>query len=178
MLFRLYWLPLKVLHSTGFGSMKSYGDKHILPFYMFFNFMLWTPQLLNIYWFLVSTLKLWYLLLSIPLITDPLRTITSSVLTSHLLMYPIPSSSLPIPIHSLSSLCLSPNLFSLFLVHYIFHHQSSNRANRWSRWYQRRWRWKHLPVSTFHDGNIAWHCLLSVCWVTSLTIHISQCHYL
>ena len=52
--FRLYWLPLKVLHSTGYGSMVHHQTIKLLPFYYFFNGMLWTLQLMNIYWFMVS----------------------------------------------------------------------------------------------------------------------------
>jgi len=50
--FRLYWLPLKVLHSTGYGSMYHHQTHKLVPFYFFFNGMLWALQLLNIWWFM------------------------------------------------------------------------------------------------------------------------------
>lgn len=52
-LFRLYWLPLKVLHSTGYSSMIRHQQTNHLPFYLFFNIMLWILQGMNIYWFMV-----------------------------------------------------------------------------------------------------------------------------
>ncbi|XP_064644935.1 ceramide synthase 1-like isoform X2 [Lineus longissimus] len=49
-IFRLYWFPLKVLHSAGHGAM-TYAPS--LPvFWFFFNVMLWILQILNIYWFM------------------------------------------------------------------------------------------------------------------------------
>ncbi|XP_067941430.1 ceramide synthase 1-like isoform X2 [Watersipora subatra] len=49
---RLYWMPLKILHSAGYGSMVRYSETGHLPFYFFFNTMLWVLQLINAYWFL------------------------------------------------------------------------------------------------------------------------------
>ena len=56
--FRLYWFPLKALHSAGHGVME-YGPKQwepVVPFFLFFNVMLWILLLLNMYWFAVSIL--------------------------------------------------------------------------------------------------------------------------
>ncbi|XP_014668347.1 PREDICTED: ceramide synthase 1-like [Priapulus caudatus] len=50
LVFRLYWYPLKVLYSTGYGAMK-YAPVEKKPFFVFLNVMLWILQLLNIYWF-------------------------------------------------------------------------------------------------------------------------------
>eukprot|EP00128_Syssomonas_multiformis_P013884 Colp12_sorted_trinity150504_noHs@17635 len=52
-LFRLWWFPHKVLKSTGHYSMVYV--KH-LPFYMFFNAMLWILQLMHLYWWVLILL--------------------------------------------------------------------------------------------------------------------------
>ncbi|XP_035669355.1 ceramide synthase 1-like [Branchiostoma floridae] len=46
--FRLYWFPLKVLYSTGHLS-RIYVP--YLPFYLFFNVLLWVLLVMNVYWF-------------------------------------------------------------------------------------------------------------------------------
>ncbi|XP_053153257.1 ceramide synthase 1 isoform X2 [Hemicordylus capensis] len=47
--FRLYWFPLKVLYATCHSSLRSVPD---IPFYFFFNALLFVLTLMNIYWFL------------------------------------------------------------------------------------------------------------------------------
>ncbi|KAL2097828.1 hypothetical protein ACEWY4_007035 [Coilia grayii] len=47
--FRLYWFPLKVLYATCIASLESVPN---IPFYFFFNSLLFTLLLMNIYWFL------------------------------------------------------------------------------------------------------------------------------
>uniref|UniRef100_S4RZW2 Ceramide synthase 1 n=1 Tax=Petromyzon marinus TaxID=7757 RepID=S4RZW2_PETMA len=46
--FRLYWFPLKVLYATCVSSMQTVPD---IPFYFFFNCLLFTIALMNLYWF-------------------------------------------------------------------------------------------------------------------------------
>uniref|UniRef100_A0A8D0EBY3 Ceramide synthase 1 n=1 Tax=Salvator merianae TaxID=96440 RepID=A0A8D0EBY3_SALMN len=46
---RLYWFPLKVLYSTCHTSLISVPD---IPFYFFFNSLLFVLMLMNVYWFL------------------------------------------------------------------------------------------------------------------------------
>lgn len=48
--FRLYWFPLKVLYATCVSSIRSVPT---IPFYFFFNALLFALLLMNIYWFLV-----------------------------------------------------------------------------------------------------------------------------
>ncbi|XP_014679694.1 PREDICTED: ceramide synthase 1-like [Priapulus caudatus] len=48
-LFRLYWFPLKVLYTAGYGAMLR--DPTYVPFWFFFNVLLWILQLMNVYWF-------------------------------------------------------------------------------------------------------------------------------
>lgn len=48
--FRLYWFPLKVLYATCVSSIQSVPT---IPFYFFFNALLFALLLMNIYWFLV-----------------------------------------------------------------------------------------------------------------------------
>ncbi|XP_015743942.1 ceramide synthase 1 isoform X1 [Python bivittatus] len=47
--FRLYWFPLKVLYATCHTSLQSVPN---IPFYFFFNTLLFILTLMNIYWFL------------------------------------------------------------------------------------------------------------------------------
>nr|XP_015826784.2 ceramide synthase 1 [Nothobranchius furzeri] len=47
--FRLYWFPLKVLYATCVFSIQSVPN---IPFYFFFNALLFALLLMNIYWFL------------------------------------------------------------------------------------------------------------------------------
>ncbi|XP_037530576.1 ceramide synthase 1 [Nematolebias whitei] len=47
--FRLYWFPLKVLYATCVSSIQSVPN---IPFYFFFNTLLFALLLMNIYWFL------------------------------------------------------------------------------------------------------------------------------
>uniref|UniRef100_A0A3P9J3W1 Ceramide synthase 1 n=1 Tax=Oryzias latipes TaxID=8090 RepID=A0A3P9J3W1_ORYLA len=47
--FRLYWFPLKVLYATCVSSIQSVPN---IPFYFFFNALLFALLLMNIYWFL------------------------------------------------------------------------------------------------------------------------------
>ncbi|KAG8454931.1 hypothetical protein GDO86_001231 [Hymenochirus boettgeri] len=47
--FRLYWFPQKVLYATVYSSIESNPS---IPFYFFFNALLFTLTLMNIYWFL------------------------------------------------------------------------------------------------------------------------------
>lgn len=49
--FRLYWFPLKVLYATCHTSLQSVPN---IPFYFFFNALLFALTLMNVYWFLVS----------------------------------------------------------------------------------------------------------------------------
>ncbi|XP_036410707.1 ceramide synthase 1-like [Megalops cyprinoides] len=51
--FRLYWFPLKVLYATCVTSLKSEPN---IPFYFFFNCLLFALLLMNIYWFLYIVL--------------------------------------------------------------------------------------------------------------------------
>ncbi|TSK53784.1 Ceramide synthase 1 [Bagarius yarrelli] len=46
--FRLYWFPLKVLYVSFITSLKSVPN---IPFYFFFNTLLFALLLMNIYWF-------------------------------------------------------------------------------------------------------------------------------
>ncbi|KAI0231543.1 Ceramide synthase 1 [Lamellibrachia satsuma] len=48
---RLYWFPLKVLHTTG-HAVFNYAPPVPVPFYFFFNVMLWILLGLNVYWFM------------------------------------------------------------------------------------------------------------------------------
>ncbi|KAI5609828.1 ceramide synthase 1 [Silurus asotus] len=48
-IFRLYWFPLKVLYASYITSLKSVPN---IPFYFFFNTLLFALLLMNIYWFL------------------------------------------------------------------------------------------------------------------------------
>ncbi|XP_069623824.1 ceramide synthase 1 isoform X3 [Ranitomeya imitator] len=50
--FRLYWFPMKVLYVTCCSSLESNPN---IPFYFFFNILLFLLTLMNIYWFLVLT---------------------------------------------------------------------------------------------------------------------------
>lgn len=57
--FRLYWFPLKVLYASYITSLQSVPN---IPFYFFFNALLFALLLMNIYWFLVrqcSSSKRW-----------------------------------------------------------------------------------------------------------------------
>ncbi|KAJ6664360.1 hypothetical protein lerEdw1_008579, partial [Lerista edwardsae] len=47
--FRLYWFPLKVLYATCYSSLQSVPN---IPFYFFFNALLFVLTLMNIYWFM------------------------------------------------------------------------------------------------------------------------------
>ncbi|MBN3303153.1 CERS1 synthase, partial [Amia calva] len=47
--FRLYWFPLKVLNASCISSLQSVPN---IPFYFFFNSLLFALTLMNIYWFL------------------------------------------------------------------------------------------------------------------------------
>ncbi|XP_053312166.1 ceramide synthase 1 [Spea bombifrons] len=47
--FRLYWFPQKVLFATCYSSLESNPN---IPFYFFFNILLFVLTLMNIYWFL------------------------------------------------------------------------------------------------------------------------------
>ncbi|XP_027014499.1 ceramide synthase 1 [Tachysurus fulvidraco] len=47
--FRLYWFPLKVLYASYVTSLQSVPN---IPFYFFFNALLFALLLMNIYWFL------------------------------------------------------------------------------------------------------------------------------
>ncbi|XP_028299953.1 ceramide synthase 1 [Gouania willdenowi] len=47
--FRLYWFPLKVMFATCVSSLQSVPN---IPFYFFFNSLLFALLLMNIYWFL------------------------------------------------------------------------------------------------------------------------------
>ncbi|KAM3940035.1 ceramide synthase 1 [Leptodactylus fuscus] len=47
--FRLYWFPIKVLYVTCCSSLESNPN---IPFYFFFNVLLFLLTLMNIYWFL------------------------------------------------------------------------------------------------------------------------------
>ncbi|XP_063770603.1 ceramide synthase 1 isoform X1 [Pseudophryne corroboree] len=47
--FRLYWFPMKVLYVTCCSSLQSNPN---IPFYFFFNVLLFLLTLMNIYWFL------------------------------------------------------------------------------------------------------------------------------
>lgn len=51
--FRLYWFPLKVLYATCVHSLQSVPN---IPFYFFFNLLLLSLLLMNIYWFLYIVL--------------------------------------------------------------------------------------------------------------------------
>lgn len=53
--FRLYWFPLKVLYATCVSSIQSVPT---IPFYFFFNALLFALLLMNIYWFLVRTAQI------------------------------------------------------------------------------------------------------------------------
>ncbi|KAJ1085632.1 hypothetical protein NDU88_005762 [Pleurodeles waltl] len=48
-LFRLYWFPLKVLYATCYSSLQAVPN---IPFYFFFNILLFALTLMNVYWFL------------------------------------------------------------------------------------------------------------------------------
>ncbi|XP_028857039.1 ceramide synthase 1 [Denticeps clupeoides] len=48
-LFRLYWFPLKVLYASCITSLQYVPN---IPFYFFFNFLLFALLLMNVYWFL------------------------------------------------------------------------------------------------------------------------------
>ncbi|KAM9111859.1 ceramide synthase 1 [Pangshura tecta] len=51
--FRLYWFPLKVLYATCHSSLQSVPN---IPFYFFFNGLLFALTLMNLYWFLYIVL--------------------------------------------------------------------------------------------------------------------------
>ncbi|XP_016403452.1 ceramide synthase 1-like [Sinocyclocheilus rhinocerous] len=51
--FRLYWFPLKVLWASCVTSIQSVPN---IPFYFFFNTLLFALLLMNIYWFLFIVL--------------------------------------------------------------------------------------------------------------------------
>ncbi|KAM4808767.1 ceramide synthase 1 [Rhinophrynus dorsalis] len=51
--FRLYWFPQKVLYATCYSSLESNPN---IPFYFFFNVLLFALTLMNIYWFLYIVL--------------------------------------------------------------------------------------------------------------------------
>uniref|UniRef100_A0A674J7Y1 Ceramide synthase 1 n=1 Tax=Terrapene triunguis TaxID=2587831 RepID=A0A674J7Y1_9SAUR len=51
--FRLYWFPLKVLYATCHTSLQSVPN---IPFYFFFNALLFALALMNVYWFLYIVL--------------------------------------------------------------------------------------------------------------------------
>ncbi|XP_066492117.1 ceramide synthase 1 [Tiliqua scincoides] len=51
--FRLYWFPLKVLYATCHSSLQSVPN---IPFYFFFNALLFVLTLMNIYWFMYIVL--------------------------------------------------------------------------------------------------------------------------
>ncbi|MFT7818746.1 ceramide synthase 1-like [Arapaima gigas] len=51
--FRLYWFPLKVLYATCIASLEIVPN---IPFYFFFNVLLFVLLLMNIYWFLFIVL--------------------------------------------------------------------------------------------------------------------------
>ncbi|KAG9350674.1 hypothetical protein JZ751_024563 [Albula glossodonta] len=51
--FRLYWFPLKVLYASCISSLELVPN---IPFYFFFNFLLFALLLMNIYWFLYIVL--------------------------------------------------------------------------------------------------------------------------
>ncbi|NXA42732.1 CERS1 synthase, partial [Eudromia elegans] len=51
--FRLYWFPLKVLYATCHSSLQLVPN---IPFYFFFNILLFILTLMNIYWFLYIVL--------------------------------------------------------------------------------------------------------------------------
>ncbi|NWI99709.1 CERS1 synthase, partial [Crypturellus undulatus] len=51
--FRLYWFPLKVLYATCHSSLQVVPN---IPFYFFFNALLFILTLMNIYWFLYIVL--------------------------------------------------------------------------------------------------------------------------
>ncbi|XP_067085708.1 ceramide synthase 1 [Osmerus mordax] len=51
--FRLYWFPLKVLYATCVHSLQSVPN---IPFYFFFNCLLLSLLLMNVYWFLYIVL--------------------------------------------------------------------------------------------------------------------------
>lgn len=53
--FRLYWFPLKVLYATCVSSIQTVPT---IPFYFFFNALLFALLLMNIYWFLVRTTQI------------------------------------------------------------------------------------------------------------------------
>uniref|UniRef100_A0A8C4QS21 Ceramide synthase 1 n=1 Tax=Eptatretus burgeri TaxID=7764 RepID=A0A8C4QS21_EPTBU len=48
--FRLYWFPLKVLYATCITSLQTVPD---IPFYFFFNILLFAITLINLYWFMM-----------------------------------------------------------------------------------------------------------------------------
>ncbi|CAH1789089.1 unnamed protein product, partial [Owenia fusiformis] len=50
--FRLYWFPLKILLSAALADKSINASVGPLPFYIFFNSLLWILQVLNVYWFL------------------------------------------------------------------------------------------------------------------------------
>ncbi|KAK1805885.1 hypothetical protein P4O66_012928 [Electrophorus voltai] len=52
-LFRLYWFPLKVLYTSCVSSLQTVPN---IPFYFFFNTLLFALLLMNIYWFLFIVL--------------------------------------------------------------------------------------------------------------------------
>ncbi|KAL7867050.1 hypothetical protein AOLI_G00148640 [Acnodon oligacanthus] len=51
--FRLYWFPLKVLYASCITSLQSVPN---IPFYFFFNTLLFALLIMNIYWFLFIVL--------------------------------------------------------------------------------------------------------------------------
>lgn len=57
-IFRLYWYPLKAMYSAGYASVVFLPDEE--PFYLFFNVLLWMLLCMNIYWFKVRSMIIWY----------------------------------------------------------------------------------------------------------------------
>ncbi|XP_076880120.1 ceramide synthase 1 isoform X2 [Brachyhypopomus gauderio] len=51
--FRLYWFPLKVLYTACVSSLQAIPN---IPFYFFFNALLFALLLMNVYWFLFIVL--------------------------------------------------------------------------------------------------------------------------
>ena len=48
-MFRIYWIPTKVLYTTGHVSKMFY---YPVPFYMSLNMMLWGLYVIHWYWFI------------------------------------------------------------------------------------------------------------------------------
>ncbi|KAI0208302.1 Ceramide synthase 1 [Lamellibrachia satsuma] len=54
---RLYWFPLKLMHTTG-HAVFNHQPPHPVPFYFFFNVMVWILFLMNIYWFMAKVVEI------------------------------------------------------------------------------------------------------------------------